>query len=64
MLMMFSCFFMTYDKNGQKIFYKENIKNRRQNNLPLKPPACVHVNFLNKQMYLELLISLLMNTLF
>ena len=61
--MMFSCFSMTYDRNGQKIFYTENTKNRRQNNLPLKPPACVHVNFLNKQMYLEPPISFLLNTL-
>ena len=34
-------------------------ENRRQNIFPLKPPACVLVNFLNPQMYLEPPISIL-----
>ena len=53
---------MTYANNWSKKFYAKNHRNRRQNNFPFKPPACVHVNFLNLQMYLDPPISLLKKT--
>ena len=50
---MFQFFSMTYINNWPKKFFTEKHKNRRQNNVPLKPPACVHVNFWNPLMNLE-----------
>ena len=49
---------MMYVNNRSKKFSSEKHKNRSRNIVPLKPPACLHVNFLNPQMYLEPPISL------
>ena len=49
----FQFFSMTYINNWPKKFFTEKHKNRRQNNVPLKPPACVHVKFWNPLMNLE-----------
>ena len=44
---------MMYVNNRSKKFSSEKHKNRSRNIVPLKPPACLHVNFLNPRMYLE-----------
>ena len=51
---------MMYVNNRSKKFSAEMHKNRGQNIVPLKPPACVYVNFLNPQTYLEPPISKLL----
>ena len=56
----FSCFFMTYANTWSKKIYAKKHRNRRQNNFPLKAPACVHIIFFSLQMYLDPPISLLM----
>ena len=38
----FSCLFMTDANNWSKKSYAKKHRNRRQNNFPLKAPACVH----------------------
>ena len=53
---------MTYANNWSKKFMQKKHKNRRQNNFPLKAPACVHIIFLSLQMYLDPPISLLKKT--
>ena len=58
----FSCFFMTDANNWSKKSYAKKHRNRRQNNFPLKAPACVHIICLSLQMYLDPPISLLMKT--
>ena len=49
---------MTDANNWSKKSYAKKHRNRRQNNFPLKAPACVHIIFLSLQMYLDPPISL------
>ena len=44
---------MTYTNNWPKKIYTKKAQNRSQNNVPLKPPACVYVNFWNPLMNLK-----------
>ena len=51
---------MTYANNWSIKLYAKKHRNRRQNNFPLKAPACVHIFFVSLQMYLDPPTSLLM----